>query len=139
MRYLLLPLLLIFPLLVSAQELHTFSNGEVADADEINANFQALHNEVTELRELLSTFLTELLFDVTLDGEIEGEVLLTADELEASVVIGQSGAAKTVQAISSGTHYFEVTMGCNDNRGVWVVLARPDTPIVTAELVVDRF
>ena len=36
MRYLLLTLLLIFPALASAQELHTFSNGEVADAQKIN-------------------------------------------------------------------------------------------------------
>ena len=40
MRYLLLTLLLIFPALVSAQELHTFSNGNVADAAKINENFQ---------------------------------------------------------------------------------------------------
>ena len=47
MRYLLLPLLLIFPALASAQELHTFSNGEVADAEKINENFEALKSEIS--------------------------------------------------------------------------------------------
>ena len=47
MRYLLLTLLLIFPALVSAQELHTFSNGEVADAEKINENFEALKSEIS--------------------------------------------------------------------------------------------
>jgi hypothetical protein len=40
MTCLLLPILLLFPMALSAQELHTFSNGEVADAEKINENFQ---------------------------------------------------------------------------------------------------
>ena len=40
MTRLLLPILLLFPMALSAQELHTFSNGEVADAEKINENFQ---------------------------------------------------------------------------------------------------
>ena len=47
MRHLILPLLLIFPVLASAQELHTFSNGEVADADKINQNFQYVLENAT--------------------------------------------------------------------------------------------
>ena len=39
MRYLLTALLLV-PALVSAQELHTFKNGEVADADKLNESLQ---------------------------------------------------------------------------------------------------
>ena len=42
MKRLLVLLLLFLPNLVSAQELHTFSNGEVADADKINDNFNQL-------------------------------------------------------------------------------------------------
>jgi len=37
-------LALIIPALSTSQELHTFSNGEVADADKINENFQYLLN-----------------------------------------------------------------------------------------------
>ena len=47
MRYLLLLLLLIFPAFTSAQELHTFSNGEVADAEKINENFQYVLENAT--------------------------------------------------------------------------------------------
>lgn len=42
MKKLFLSLLLISSCLVSAKELHTFSNGEVADADDINSNFSTL-------------------------------------------------------------------------------------------------
>jgi len=47
MRNLLLSLLMIFPNSVSAQELHTFSNGEVADAEKINENFQYVLENAT--------------------------------------------------------------------------------------------
>ena len=47
MRYLLTALLLL-PALVSTKELHTFKNGEVADADKINENFQSLDNRLPE-------------------------------------------------------------------------------------------
>ena len=46
MRYLLTALLLL-PVLVSAQELHTFSNGEVADADKINETHQYILNNAS--------------------------------------------------------------------------------------------
>ena len=48
MRYLLTTLLLL-PVLLSAQELHTFKNGEVADADKINENFEYLQDEIDQL------------------------------------------------------------------------------------------
>lgn len=40
-------LLLAFPVLTLAQELHTFSNGEVADAEKINENFQYVLENAT--------------------------------------------------------------------------------------------
>lgn len=42
MKRLLLTLPLLFPTALSSQELHTFSNGEVADAEKINENFEYL-------------------------------------------------------------------------------------------------
>jgi len=45
MRYLLTALLLV-PALVLAQELHTFKNGEVADAGKVNQNFDALKDQL---------------------------------------------------------------------------------------------
>ena len=53
MRYLLTALLLV-PALVLAQELHTFKNGEVADAEKINENFQTLHTDIQRLDNNLS-------------------------------------------------------------------------------------
>ena len=49
MRLLILSLLLICSAWVSAQELNTFSNGEVADAEKINENFELLSNDVEGL------------------------------------------------------------------------------------------
>ena len=46
MRYLLTALLLL-PVIVSAQELYTFENGEVADADKINKNFDLLMEQIS--------------------------------------------------------------------------------------------
>ena len=47
MKRLLLSLILFFPAALAAQELHTFSNGEVADAEKINENFEALKSEIS--------------------------------------------------------------------------------------------
>ena len=46
MRYLLTALLLL-PVLLSAQELHTFRNGEVADADKLNESLQYILNNAS--------------------------------------------------------------------------------------------
>lgn len=45
----LLTAILLFPLIVAAQELHSFKNGEVADAEKMNQNFTALADEVATL------------------------------------------------------------------------------------------
>lgn len=47
MSILLFSALLLFPVTVSAQELHTFSNGEVADAEKINENFEYVLENAT--------------------------------------------------------------------------------------------
>lgn len=47
MKKLIAPLLLISSSFVFGQELHTFSNGEVADAEKINENFEALKSEIS--------------------------------------------------------------------------------------------
>lgn len=51
MRILLLLASIAFPLCLSAQELHTFSNGEVADAEKINENFQIHSNLLSSLQD----------------------------------------------------------------------------------------
>ena len=52
MRLLQFLFVLIFPVLGSAQDLHTFSNGEVADADKVNSNFQALDQRLGAVEEM---------------------------------------------------------------------------------------
>lgn len=67
MKRLLVLLLLFFPGLVSAQELHTFSNGEVADAEKINENFEALKSEMSD-----SQSTSPRMAWATASGEING-------------------------------------------------------------------
>ena len=47
MRHKLSVLIALFSISSQAQELHTFSNGEVADAEKINQNFEALKSEIS--------------------------------------------------------------------------------------------
>ena len=51
MKRLLLSLILFFPPALAAQELHTFSNGEVADAEKINENLNLLLKKIDALEE----------------------------------------------------------------------------------------
>ena len=53
MRYLLTALLPV-PALVSAQELHTLKNGEVADAGKVNENFQSLAQQTATLSDRIT-------------------------------------------------------------------------------------
>ena len=113
MRYLLLSLFLIFPALVAAQELHTFSNGEVADAEKINENFEALKSEIS------------------------GNGGCSAEQDESSVIIscadGSSGVlagAGTVIALSNGVFGDSENLTYNtgdivvkDNDGVIIAVA----------------
>ena len=51
MKRLLLLILLIFPMAVLAQDLVEFENGQVADADDMNANFQTLDERLTNIED----------------------------------------------------------------------------------------
>jgi hypothetical protein len=53
MRSLIAMFLLIFPALASAQDLHTFSNGEVADANDLNRNLTFLLEKIERLEAAL--------------------------------------------------------------------------------------
>ena len=80
MKHLLLSFLLSFPALTAAQELQTFSNGEVADAEKINDNFSALTNDITNLKSLgllyTSTFpSTEFELDLSQRGRASTQTI----------------------------------------------------------------
>ena len=80
MRHLILPFLLIFHAFASAQELHTFSNGEVADASEVNANFEALRQKIISLEERLAS-LEPTASCLTLSGQDDAVLLGTTENL----------------------------------------------------------
>jgi hypothetical protein len=63
-----LSLLMISSSLVSAQELHTFSNGEVADAAKINENFEIHNNLISSLQDQNNTP-TAADLDIVIGGE----------------------------------------------------------------------
>ena len=69
MRYLLLTLLLIFPVLASAQELVEFENGQVADADDINSSLNFLLKKIEALEtRVLALEPSEYSLDLDGDG-----------------------------------------------------------------------
>ncbi len=55
MKRLLLTLPLLFPTALSSQELHTFSNGEVADAEKINENFVDVDQRLRAIEDALQS------------------------------------------------------------------------------------
>ena len=97
MRYLLTTLLLL-PVLLSAQELHTFENGEVADADKINENFQTLDSGLKELQSSVDTS------EVLVNCEDDSSALQTA--LNEG---GRNGLARTFKV--SGTCEMDLYTG----------------------------
>lgn len=60
MRYLILPILLLSSFVSMAQELVDFDNGQVADAEEINANFEVLENKISALEGLDTAYITKI-------------------------------------------------------------------------------
>ena len=100
----LLTAVLFFPLLVSAQELHTFKNGEVADAEKVNQNFTALADELATLSGAL-----------TLEALETGEILVdcSTDANALSKIVDSEPATRLNQL------YIVVTGGnCNFPLGV---------------------
>ena len=91
MRLFILPFLFACSAWVTAQELNTFSNGEVANADKINENFQVLNSALDEL-----TARTCPLDSVRLGA-------VCVDKYEASVWVTESGALIDAMKASSIT------------------------------------
>ena len=110
----LLTAVFLFPLLVYAQELHTFSNGEVADAEKINQNFEALANEL----ETLSS-------DLTLDGMANGYITVdcSADADALSTIVNSEPATRINKLsikVSGGNCNFPSSAGDFDGRYVYI-------------------
>ena len=73
--------LLLLPALVSAQDLHTFNNGDVADAQQINSNFQALKSRIDSIQTGdASTIIIDSGLPSALRGEL-GDLYLNTETL----------------------------------------------------------
>ena len=68
--------------------------------------------------------------DVRFDGLMQGNVTVSDDGLIASVIAGEFGGVQTSSVVSSGKHYWEAEVGCNDNRGIWIVLVEAGQPLI---------
>lgn len=81
MRYFVFILSLFITSLSAAQDLVAFENGEVADADDINANFQALKEYIDSA--LDSTEITDQYGNVVIDIDCTADVAALAASLES--------------------------------------------------------
>ena len=114
----LLTAVLFFPLLVSAQELHTFKNGEVADAEKVNQNFTALADELATLSGALTLEAMEtgeILVDCSTDADalskiVDSEPATRLNQLDIVVTggncnfpLGVDYAARSIFIVASAS------------------------------------
>ena len=120
--YLLLIALFNLPLVATAQELHTLSNGEVADAEKINDNFQSLIQVLEDQQTLIQQLENRITalepvsageFLTTYDGRVTGAAVVSDDGLTvSSEAYYADGVAYVSQSITEGKHYWETTAQC---------------------------
>lgn len=89
MRHFLLSIILTFTMPLSAQDLVEFQNGQVADADDMNANFQNLDDRLTSLEAL-----TSQLEYSEMDGLVGGWQVITVDCSEDSAALSNEAVIK---------------------------------------------
>lgn len=120
----------------TAQELHNFTNGEVADADKVNENFQQLLNAIRLQQQAIDVLNARILalettpnqFATTYDGRITGDAVVSEDGLTISgEIIFADGVAYVASPIAEGKHYWEVTAHCGpDQRGFQIGIVGSD-------------
>ena len=123
MRHILLPLLFLFSNPLLAQELVEFENGKVADADDINSNFQELLDTIKLQQETIDALDARILalepneFTTTYDGWLLGDAVVGNDGLTVSANFYRArGTVFVSQHISSGKHYWEITAQCGPDQ-----------------------
>ena len=111
MKRLLLSLILFFPTALVAQELHTFSNGEVADAEKINENFEFLVKTIEALQSRIGAIENPpVVYSKSLGSALQSDGLTFAAESKAFAYVERG--------VNTGRHYWEVTARCGpDTRG----------------------
>jgi|SaaInlStandDraft_1057018.scaffolds.fasta_scaffold126355_2 hypothetical protein len=97
MKRLFVLLLLVFPALTSGQDLHTFSNGEVADADVLNENLSLLLGKIDVLEKRVAAVEPEPEPESQLPfptGRCSGLI-----PLDSSQVAGNGGGASSISVV----------------------------------------
>lgn len=123
--------LAVFSAAGSSDELVEFENGEIADAEDINNNFEHLNERldaldqtlqnlidtVAELADRIAALESTSSFDTVFDGAVNGDAQLSEDRLTVTTTtyLG-TGAALVSEAISTGKHYWEWTAACGPDQ-----------------------
>lgn len=123
MRYLFIVLIITFSTAIAAQELIEFENGQVADADDINSNFQELLDTIKLQQETIDALDARILalepneFTTTYDGWLLGDAVVGNDGLTVSANFYRAtGSAFVSQPVSSGKHYWEIRASCGPDQ-----------------------
>lgn len=101
--------------IVSAQELHTFSNGEVADANKINENFEAINAQVREAQTARSLYI---------EGNRVGAVVPELSSNEEIFVVTNKGFTASFYGDfalqpSRGIDSYFITEDCTGTAYAW--------------------
>jgi len=102
--------------LASAQELHTFSNGEVADAEKINENFEAINAQVREAQTARSLYI---------NGNRVGVVVLELSSNEEIFAVTSKGFTAafygdfTLLQPTRGIDSYFITEDCTGTAYAW--------------------
>lgn len=136
MRYLFIVLIITFSTAIASQELVEFENGKVADAEDINSNFQKLLDTIKLQQETIDALDARILalepepslFPTIYDGRVTGDAIVSEDGLTVSGnVIYADGVAYVSSPITQGKHYWEVRAQCGpDQRGSQVGIVGSD-------------
>jgi hypothetical protein len=112
MKRLLFLLLLACPTVTSAQELQTLSNGEVADAEDINDNFRLLLTKIESLQSRIEAIEDPpIVYSKSLGSALQSNGLTFAAESKA--------IAYVERGVNAGRHYWEITARCGpDTMGI---------------------
>ena len=100
------------PIIVDAVQLNTFQNGEVADADDVNENFNNLNQVVQELKETIKRVSCNAVEGVFLNDECQ------SPELDSEIVFENPVADYILLNIDTSSFEFESSNNMEIN--IWV-------------------
>jgi hypothetical protein len=102
----------LMPIIVDAVQLNTFQNGQVADADDVNENFNNLNQVVQELKETIKRVSCNAVEGVFLNDECQ------SPELDSEIVFENPVADYILLNIDTSSFEFESSNNMEIN--IWV-------------------